>query len=110
MTSALERIAENLMFRLESAAIQKELPPAKISNFKYHEGILWSTGRFDSLAKFKCADVEMDLPFYNNSSIAPVVPVVREESLIFHSYALFIHLKIYPHSGVETTMTDVHHR
>ena len=108
MTSALERIAENLMFRLESAAIQKKLPPAKISNFKYHEGILWSTGRFDSLARFKCEDVELDLPFYNNSSIALVVPVVRQESLIFHSYALFIHLKVRPHSGVETTMREIY--
>ena len=108
MTSALERRAENLMFRLESAAIQKKLPPAKISNFKYHEGILWSTGRFDSLARFKCEDVELDLPFYNNSSIALVVPVVRQESLIFHSYALFIHLKVRPHSGVETTMREIY--
>ena len=70
MTSTLERRAENLMFRLVSTVIRHEFPPGKIANFRYYDGILWSTGRFDSLAKFKCEDVEMDLPFYDNLSIA----------------------------------------
>ena len=105
---ALEKRAENLVFRLESTAIQKECSPAKISNFKHHNGILCSTGRFDSYSRFKCEDVEIDHPFYDNSSIAPVVPVVCEESQIFHSYALLVHLKICPHSGVETTMREIY--
>ena len=74
----------------------------------HKDGILLSTGRFDSSAKFKCEDVEMDLPFYDDSRIAPVVMVVRERSLLFHFYTLFIRLKVRPHSGVETTMKELH--
>ena len=107
-TIALEKRVENLMFRLESAVIKEECPPTKISNFKYHNNILWSTGRFDSHSKCKCEDLEIELPFFDNSTIAPVVPVVREESQIFHSYALFVHLKIRPHSGVEITMKEIY--
>ena len=109
LISTLERRVENLMFRLESAVIQ-EFPPAKISNFKHHDDIMWSTGRFDSLARFKCEDEEMDLPFYDNSSIARVVPVIREKSQILLSYALFVHLKVRPHSGVETTMWEIYRK
>ena len=56
--------------------------------------MLWSTGRLDSFVKFKCEDVEMELLFYNDSSVAPVVPVFREKSALFHFYAMFIHLKV----------------
>ena len=62
-SSALERRAETLMFRTESVRIRSEFPLSKLGNFQDQDGILWSKGRLDSSAKFKCEDVEMDLPF-----------------------------------------------
>ena len=79
----------------------------KVENFQDQDGIYWNTGRFDSSARFKCEDVEMSLPFYDDSQIAPVVPVVRDRSELFHAYALHVHLKIRPHSGVETSMKEL---
>ena len=78
--SVLEKRAETLIFRKESAKLRNELPPSKLGIFQNQDGIYWSKGRFDSSARFKCEDVDMDLPFYDNSQIAPVVPVVRDSS------------------------------
>ena len=52
----------------------------------------------------------MNLPFYNDSQIAPVVPVVRDSSELFHAYTLHIHLKIGPHSGVETLVKEINRK
>ena len=60
--------------------------PQKLEKYPEQEGILWSTGRFDSSSKFKSEDVEMTLPFYDDSMIAPVVPAVRESSGLFCAY------------------------
>lgn len=91
LTCSLEKMVEHVMFLLESTMVLQVLSPMKMARYQYHDGILWSTGRFDSSAKFKFEDVEMDLPFYDDSRIAPVVPVVRDKSDLFHSYAMFIH-------------------
>ena len=39
--------------------------------------------------------------------IGQPVPVVLEDSLILYSYIMWIHNKINPHAGVESTMRDV---
>ena len=44
----------------------------------------------------------MDVPFYDDNVISPVVPVVRNSSGIFHAYAMHVHLKILLHAGIET--------
>lgn len=98
------------MFRVESARIRSEFPPTKLENFQDQDGILWSTGRFDSSARFKCEDVNMNLPFYDDSEIAPVVPVVRDSSELFHAYVLHVHLKVLPHSGVEMSMKEIYRK
>ena len=71
------------------------------------EEIVWSTERFDSSSKFKCEDTELDLPFFDNSEISPVVPVVRDNSSLFHANTLHGHLKLRPHTGVESTMREI---
>ena len=52
----------------------------------------------------------MNLPFYDYSQIAPVVPVVRDSSELFHAYTLHVHLKICPHTGVKTSMKEVNRK
>ena len=108
--SALEKRAETLMLRRESARIRNEFPSLKLENFQDQDWILWSTGRFDSSTRFKCEDAEMDLPFYDDSEIAPVVPVVRDRAQLFYAYTLHVHLKIRPHSGVETYMKEINRK
>ena len=110
INSVLERRAETLMFRAESARIRNKLPPSKLGNFQNQDGIYWSTGRFYSSARFKCEDVDMNLPFYDYSQIAPVVPVVRDSSELFHAYTLHVHLKIRPNTGVETSIKEVNRK
>ena len=62
LTCALEKRAEYMMYRMESTLVGQELPPMKLARFQDRDGILWCTGRFHSSSKFKCEDVEMDLP------------------------------------------------
>ena len=52
----------------------------------------------------------MDLPFYDDSEIAPVVPVVRESSELFYAYILHVHLKVRPHSGVEISLKEINRK
>ena len=98
------------MFRMESARIRSELPPMKLDRFQDQGGILWSMGRFDRSTKLRCVDLEMDLPFYDESEIAPVVPVVRDSSGLFHAYVMHVHLKVRPHSGVELTVKEINRK
>ena len=102
----LEKRAETLIFRKKSATL-RTLPP---SIFQNQDGIYWSTGRFASSARFKCEDVDMDLTFYYDSQIALVIPVVRDSSKLFHAYTMHVHLKIRPHSGVETSMKEINRK
>ena len=88
----LEKQAETLIFRNESAKLRNELPPSKLGIFQNQDGIYWSTGRFDSSVRFKCEGVNMDLPFHDNSQTAPVVPVVTDSSELFHACTLHAHL------------------
>ena len=88
--------------------VTKTLSPQHLERFQKQDGIWWSTGRFDSSAKFKCEDVEIDVPFYDDNLISPVVPVVRENSGLFHANTMHVHLKIWLHSGIETTMREVY--
>ena len=87
-----EQRAERLLFRAEmesgccpwsrspwtSDIISKSLPSQQLERFRKQDGIWWSTGKFDSSTRFKCEDVEMDLPFFDDNAISPVVPVVRD--------------------------------
>ena len=50
----------------------------------------------------------MNLLFFDDCMIAPVVPVVRESSGLFHAYAMHVHLNLRPHAGVVTTMREVY--
>ena len=52
--------------------------------------------------------MELDLPFFDEHVISPVVPVVRDSSSIFHAYALHVHLKLRPHAGIEVTMREIY--
>ena len=104
----LEKRAEYLMYRKESDIITKTLSPQHLKRFQKQDGIWWSAGKFDSSTKFKCEDLEVDVSFYDDNVISPVVPVVRDGSEIFHSYAMHIHLKIRPHPGIEATMKEIY--
>ena len=52
--------------------------------------------------------MEIDLPFFDDNFISPVVPVVRDSSGIFLAYAMHVHLKVRPHAGVQTTMREIY--
>ena len=103
-----EKRAERLMYRKESGILTKALSPQHLERFRKQDGIWWSTGKFDSSTRFKCEDVEIDLPFFDDNFISPVVPVVRDSSGIFLAYAMHVHLKVRPHAGVETTMSEIY--
>ena len=85
-----EKRAERLLFRAESDVISKSLPPQQLERFCKQDGIWWSTGKFDSSTRLKFEDVELNLPFFDENVIAPVVPVVRDGSGIFHAYVTVI--------------------
>ena len=104
----LKKRAEHLMFKKESDIITKVLSPQHLERFQKQDGIWWSTGKFDSSTRFKCEDVEGDLPFYDDNIISLVVPVVRDKSGIFHAYAMHVHLKVRPHAGIEATMREIY--
>lgn len=98
------------MFRQESELVTKALPPQKLERYESVDGIWWSIGRFCRSSRFKFEDIEMNLPFFDDAEIAPVVSLVRESSCLFYAYAVHVHLKLRSHSGVETTMREIHRK
>ena len=98
---------EQFLFKRETELINRTVPTQKLKKFKAKDRILWTAGRFDSSSEFKCQDTEVELLFFDNLYISPMVPVVLESLSLFHSHALEVHLKFRPHAGVESMMREI---
>ena len=81
----------------------------KLSQFHQENGILYFAGRLPELKDLETRDLDINC-FFDSQNIKSVLPVVRADSQVFYSLAIYIHLHILPHSGVEMTMKEISKR
>ena len=98
--------AENYLFRSNSKTTISRLSGKQLKEFVIHNSILWYTGRLSEINKVKTSDLDISC-FFDNVNIKSVVPVLCADSPLFYSFAMHVHTKLCPHSGVESTMREV---
>ena len=95
-----------MLFRKEAEVIRKLKTKKKLSEYDFHNGILWYSGRLAETRDLTTHDLDFRF-FFDQVDIKDVLPVVRADSELFYSYAMFVHLHILPHAGVENTMREI---
>ena len=98
--------AESKLFRDDTQVTKSILSAKKLKEFEYDQGILWYTGRIAELNSVKTRDLDLN-SFFDNTEIKTILPVVNSDSPLFYAYVIYVHSKVRPHSGVETTMREV---
>ena len=101
-----ESNAEKYLFRYETQVIKKSMKIDQIQEFEELDGILFYQGRIAQENQLKTQDLD-GCKFLNFMEIGQPVPVILEDSPVLYSYIMWIHNKINPHAGVETTIRDV---
>lgn len=100
-------LAENYLFRRESLVILKTVPEKERSKLISKNGIFYYVSRLTEDQPFSYEDLEKGLPYYDGLGFTGVLPLVLSSSPILHSYLLYVHLSLAPHTGVEFTMREV---
>ena len=96
------------LFRIATEEVLKELGVKKMKNsFQLDEdGIVVYTGRLSKEEPISTFDLDFH-GFYDGYEIKSVVPVVLPSSPIFYSYLMFVHHRLRPHAGVESTLREI---
>ena len=78
---------------------------------KYHlkQEIWYSKSRLEKEGATEIQDLDCS-PFFDHQHIKKFLPIVFVKLDIFHSYLMFIHMKEFPHMGVESTLRRIKER
>lgn len=98
--------AKQYLFRQETSRIKSIMTPKKLKQFTEHKGILYYESRLSTENQITQSDLDIDV-FYDNTEINTMLPIVLADSEIFFAYAIHIHQKVRPHSGVEITLKEI---
>ena len=98
--------AEEQYFRYETEVINHVMPEQKRKQFIMKNGILCFTGRITDDNQFRFKDLDL-VPFFDNTEVVGVVPVVLSDSPVFAAYLMEVHNIIRPHAGVERTLSEI---
>ena len=98
--------AEKYLFRYETQVIKKCMKTKQMQEFEEIDNILLYQGRIAPENQLRTQDLD-GCKFLDFMEIGQPVPVVLEDSPILYSYIMWIHNKINPHAGVETTIREV---
>ena len=82
------------------------MKPELVQDFEVIDKILYYQGRIAQENQLKTQDLH-GCKFLDFIEIGQPVPVVQEDSPVLYSYIMWIHNKINPHAGVESTVMDV---
>ena len=105
-SAALADKAERYLFVQETKIILSETSDSQRKKFTMKDGILSFSGRLSEANQFTTADLDTSV-FFDSKEFTGLVPVVRSSSPIFFSYAMYVHLKVRPHSGIETSVKEI---
>ena len=98
--------AEKYLFRYETQVIKKCMKDEQIQEFEEIDNILFYKGKIAPENQLRTQDL-VGCKFFDFKEIGQPVPVVLEDSPVLYSYIMWIHNKINPHAGVETTIREV---
>ena len=99
--------AEDVLFRYETSLIKTTVKKSILERFLEKDGIIYADGRLSAGFQFKTEDLE-NVKFIDKHEIMDDIPVVLSDSPILYSYAMYIHTLVNPHSGVESTIKEIH--
>ena len=91
---------------LESNIILRTLSKKQLESFVVDDGKVLYESRLVSETKIKDLDPEL-LPFFDNYQTKEYLPVIRADSDVFFSLAMYIHLHVAPHGGTESTLREI---
>ena len=94
------------LFRYETQVIKKCMKDEQIQEFEEIDNILFYQGRIVPENQLRTQDLD-GCKFFDFNEIGQPVPTVLEDSPVLYSYIMWIHNKINPHAGVETTIREV---
>ena len=100
-------MAENYLFRRESVVISKMTTEKDKAKLLLKDNIYFYVSRLTEDHPFTYRDLEKGIPYYDGGGFTGVLPVVLADSPTLHSYILYVHLVIAPHTGVEFTMREI---
>ena len=78
-------------------------------SFHLKNGIWFSHARLSKEGVVDAVDLDFT-PFFDAPHIKKVLPIVIVESELFHSLVFYMHHKVVPHAGVETTLHHIQHQ
>ena len=99
--------AEDYFFRWESGRVRKKLKAADLKKFRIQDGIVLDSGRLSPDFQLKAQDLD-GVGYLDKHKIGGEVPVVLSDSPVLYAYLMYIHTKSLAHSGVESTVKEVH--
>ena len=101
-----EKCAEKFLFIQESHIIRKSCPKEVLKKVQEIDNVLYYKGRLDNDNQFTTKDLDTSV-FFDAFEFTGLVPIVRASSPLYFSYAMYVHVKLRPHAGVESTMKEI---
>ena len=101
----LERV-DTALFVQETKLAVKSFSENQMKKFVIKNGILLYAGRLDEANQFTATDLDTEV-FFDHKEFTGLCPVVRSTSPLYFSYAVYVHMKVRPHSGVEVTLKEI---
>ena len=98
--------SKNYFFRLESNRLSQVLPPLKLKNFIFKDGIYYNKTRIVQDAKVITEALDFDL-FFDGQDIKSTLPVVSSDSELFYSILMHVHHNVRKHSGTEASLREL---
>ena len=99
--------AEDYFFKWESSRVREKLKLAELKKFRIQDGIVLDNGRLSPDFQLKAQDLD-GVGYLDKHEIGGEVPVVLSDSPVLYAYLMYIHTKSLAHSGVESTIKEVH--
>ena len=99
--------AEDYFFKWESGRVCEKLKPAELKKFRIQDGIVLDSGRLSPDFQLKVQDLD-GVGYLDKHEIGGEIPVVLSDSLVVYAYLMYVHTKSLAHSGVESTIKEVH--
>ena len=103
---AYRNFALEYLLRQESRKLKQQLSPTKIKQYTEINGILYYHSRITEEVPTTTADIDTDI-FFDGHHIKSLLPVVSATSDLFLVYAIYVHEKVKPHSGIESTLSEI---
>ena len=100
--------SKDYLFRIATAEVIDHYGVKKVEQLFQTDskGIVVYTGRLSKEDPISTFDLDFHA-FYDAVEIKSVVPVVLSTSRVFYTYLMYVHQRLRPHAGVESTLREI---